>query len=154
MLKSLVSVRGHRGLHIYSVAGATLSFSALTKSELLARSIQRRQIKIFTFAIPHFHRQKRGINISLDCVTNLFEGQSIKAKFWNRRGFSKAFAEMEDCMSHSQWQTQNDVIRGAIECAAKNKKKSLDIVVRRSPRLNKPEIVLGLRRSERLAKKK
>lgn len=47
------------------------------------------QVLVFTYS------QCRGINIPLESVTNLYEGQSFKEKFARRKGFSKAYDEMQ-----------------------------------------------------------
>lgn len=94
------------------------------------------------------YSQSRGINIPLECVTDLFHGQSIKNKFFKRKGFSKAYDEMQFFIDSSAT-TSKVSMAGAIENKNKNAKKThrkLVTTVRRSPRLNNS----GVRRSTRL----
>lgn len=89
----------------------------------------------------------RGINIPLECVTNLLNGQHIQTKFSKRRGFSKAYDEMQlfiDSVKSTKIATASkEKSREKVEVAAP----------RRSARLNKQQTRSDVRRSARLAKK-
>lgn len=89
----------------------------------------------------------RGINIPLECVTNLLNGQHIQTKFSKRRGFSKAYDEMQlfiDSVKSTKIATASK---------EKNREKVEVAAPRRSARLNKQQTRSDVRRSARLAKK-
>lgn len=98
------------------------------------------------------YSQSRGINIPLENITNLYEGQDIKEKFSKRRGFANAYEEMQHFIREA-----NKLSKRPIASKSKNEKKrdtSQIRVLRRSPRLNPQstiDMLSGLRRSARLA---
>lgn len=101
-----------------------------------------------------FQSQCRGINISLECVTNLLDGENIKTKFFNRKGFAKAYEEMKIFMKDSA-KKSNVSVRAAIASRSETKKTfTKQTTLRRSPRLNRqPEVDTppDVRRSARIA---
>lgn len=97
MRKSPAIAHGHRKSHIYLDDGVMCFSLASVKGNLKKKmhpyfSTLFHYISICVFSI---YSECRGINIPLQCITNLIEGQQFKEKYWKRSGFMKAYNEIE-----------------------------------------------------------
>lgn len=95
------------------------------------------------------HRQCRGINIQVDDVTKVQHGESIKAKYAKRKGFSKAQDEMN-------WYINRIKDINKENQKSKPKIASYAAVLRRSARIADLQAIkesnAAIRRSARIAK--
>lgn len=103
---------------------------------------------ITDFCMLYLHSQSRGISIPVRDITNLYEGQNIKIEFYKRKGFSKAYDEMQLFIQES-----NKTSKSNEKTIAANRCEKTMPSLRRSTRLSQEATINSssvLRRSARL----
>lgn len=107
------------------------------------------------------YSQSRGINIPLNGITRIQDGDNIKKKYWSRKGFQKAYEEMNGISNYVMTRT---IAKRAIKTCPKivkvesDSKRSQTKPTRRSPRLEKQKTEINsciapARRSTRIAQR-
>lgn len=173
------SVLGPREFRSCLGAGATWFFLESLRGErnriyfhvYCSRMVLRSIICVFISS------QKRGINIPLNCITRVRDGDEIKTKYWKRKGFAKAYVEMHGASTYvtTRYRTNSTIETNMLPKITdaesnktttkqqSNKLKPTKESIRRSPRRDaepnkakpKPKpIKESIRRSPRLEKQK